>query len=874
MVLPAGAFLAAGAQAATPLAPAANHASDLSSPVSGLSSTGANGLSSAATTSSASSLFSNLPSALSKTPWVQSLTHQGPTLKSLVSLPNLDLLAHPATTAAGHVNPGYVAQPAPLGLSDIGVGSHTYSYTTPHFQGAVTFNTPPNATQPGATGDILTSLGAQHQGYVGSVYEFGIQLNTVVMNISIPGSDQGFFWTQNVVNWNNTGIHFVDDTFNMTSGNVTPFYIAPGTIYSGCNNNSHGVQTILDVYGGVFQCVGTTIPVSAASYPVTIQLYNNVSTNAQDRSQLTYGYRITETGTGTVYTGITDTIVFNNPTPSIPPANTPGFTVDGFAPAPAGLLRDAEIDLVGGIGGDNAVFRSLNGSVRLEYSDAASGSWKNVPSAFNFGSDTGETSTGIADYWTTSHVLEVNQGPAMLYGLWNSVPWASVASGDIHLSGSITPSYGFVFVSNTPPVKDPFANGSQPDNMSWLPTTDSGTFSTYLPPLGSPWTTQYYVQAFASGSKEKNGTPVTGSVSGYTLRLAAAPGVLNAPLYMFTNTQAAELSQSVTGSSATPYDFSDLIVNVNASFDHLNDYDFPSFELVMTQSVTAPVVIDNSYQGQDSPSGNLYIWDGAPYPPGVTGILVPAPEILGPLPNFTAQINFFGGVGDQVTNEFLQGSGGEVVLWQDTDAQVANSEVFLGSIWIGDSSRTLVNQTFVIAEDGIQDIGSFHTTISDLTVAEGVGILALSSAGGVYSGIFVEGDSMGIQSGIDFGIGAAYDPYYYFPGTIGLTVTDLDADYFSVGANISLSAGTTFNGVTAYYSSTGVSVDQSTKLTVTNFEAQDHSTGVSLNDSVTATISHGHALQYSIGVYIDDSRKIETSAITASSNSIGVYVVH
>jgi hypothetical protein len=447
-----------------------------------------------------------------------------------------------------------------------------------------------------------------------------------------------------------------------------------------------------------------------------------------------------------------------------------------------------------------------------------------------------------------------------------------VASGDIHLSGTVTPSYGFVFVSNTPPVKDPFANGSQPDNMSWLPTTDSGTFSTYLPPLGSPWTTQYYVQAYASGSKEKNGTPVTGSVSGYTLRLAAAPGVLNAPLYMFTNTQAAALSQSVTGSSATPYDFSGLTVNVNASFDHLNDYDFPSFELVMTQSVTAPVEVSNSYQGEDSPSGNLYIWDGAPS--GPTGILVPAPAILGPYPNFTAQINFFGGVGDQVTNEFLQGSGGEVVLWQDSNAQVIDTDVFSGAIWIGDSSRTVVSEAFVIAEDGIQDIGSFHTTISNVTVLEGVGILALSSAGGVYSSISVEGYSMGIESGIDFGIGAAYDPYYYFPGTIALTVNDLSADYYAVGANISLSAGTNFNGVTAYYSSTGVSVDQSTKLTVTNFEAQDHSTGISLNDSVTATISHGHALQYSIGVYIDDSRKIETASVTASSNSIAVYVVH
>ena len=228
-----------------------------------------------------------------------------------------------------------------------------------------------------------------------------------------------------------------------------------------------------------------------------------------------------------------------------------------------------------------------------------------------------------------------------------------------------------------------------------------------------------------------------------------------------------------------------------------------------------------------------------------------------------------------MTNELLEGSGGEVVLWQDTDAQVVRHDgVLRCDLGRGLEPHGGRSDAFVIAEDAIQDIGSFHTTISNIYVFEGVGILALSSAGGVYSGISVEGYSMGIESGIDFGIGAAYDPYYYFPGTIALTVTDLSADFYSIGANISLSAGTNFNGVTAYYDSTGVSVDQSTKLTVTNFEAQDHSTGISLNDSVTATISHGHALQYSIGVYIDDSRKIETASVTASSNSIAVYVVH
>ena len=179
-----------------------------------------------------------------------------------------------------------------------------------------------------------------------------------------------------------------------------------------------------------------------ASYPVTIQLYNNATINAQNRTQVSYGYWIDEAGTGTIYTGISDTVVFNNPTaPHTAPTRTPGFSIDGFAPTPLGLLRDAEIDIVGDIGGDNAVFRSVNGSVNLEYSNASVGGWQNVPSAYNFGADTGETSTGIADYWMPAHTLEINQGPAMLYGLWNARPSVSVAPGDIQLSGTVTPSY-------------------------------------------------------------------------------------------------------------------------------------------------------------------------------------------------------------------------------------------------------------------------------------------------------------------------------------------------------------------------------------------------------------------------------------------------
>jgi hypothetical protein len=828
----------------------------------------------------ASSLFNGLPASISHVPWVQSLTHSGPSLRPLASLPNLALLKDPSATTAGNVNPFYVAQPAPLGLADYGLGATTYSYNTSHFLGQVTFNAPPDVTDPQSTGVI--EPGGAADGYVGSVHEFGIQLNTVATKISIPGSDAGFFWTQNVVDWNQTGIHFVDDTFNLTSATQDPFYIAPGTIYSGCNNGSAGVAVILYNYGGVFQCVGGTVPVSAASYPVTIQLYNNATINSQDRTQVAYGFRIVEAGTGMVFTGVSDTVVFNNPAaPHRAPAHTPGFSVDGFIGAPAGLFRDSEIVLVGDIGGDNSVFRAVNGSIQLEYSNASSGGFHSVPSAYNWGGNTGETSTGIADFWTPSHTLEINQGPAMLYGLWNAVPAVSVRSGDIQLSGSISPSYGFVFVSNTRAPLDPWATGAR-DNMSWLPTNDAGTFTTYLPPLGAPWTSGYHIQAFAAGYDERNGTVVTGATTNYRLTLHADPGTLRAPLYMFSNAQAASLAQHVTGSSAPPFDFNGLVVNLNASFNHLNDYGYPTFVLFLSQGVTQPIEVNNTYEGMDSPTGNFYFYDFSGS--GSSGILVPGPAESSSLPFYTSGINIYNGVSDQVTNQLLAGDGAnlQIVLWQDSNAHVdaVTSELLGPGVWVGDSvGTTVTNELVESGGTGISDIGSSHTTGWNIAVNgsffgdRSIGVEALSSSDGTFSWINVTNGGFGVTTGDDYGVGADNDAYYYLPGTNGIVVNDLSATNGSWGANLSLSEHSTLDWVTASENSTGVLLEDSTYATVLHVWASDNSTGVWMNDAAWITVSWVHAHDYSLGVYVSASTQVKIDHVWSSDHSIGVEVV-
>ncbi len=901
MIVPAGSALSAGVGTASAAAPAVTQVSDASASSTHATTATTPTASLTPTTSSLSpsSILAGLPANLRSVPWIASLTHQGPQLQPLTSLPNLELLKDPsAAFKDGTINPFYVSQPAPIGVTDFGLGATPYSYNTSHVMGQITFQTPPNVTDPGSTGVIEPA--GQHDGYVGTPYEFGIQLNTVATNISIPGSDQGFFWTQNVVNWNDSGIHFVDDTFNLTSATQNPYYIAAGTIYEACNNHTAGINKILYNYGGVFQCVGGTIPLTPASYPVTIQLYNNATVNAQDRTVVSYGYRIIMAGTGLVYTGVSDAVVFNSPGAADhqAPANPPGFCVDAFSPSPAGLFCDSELDMVGNIGGDTSVFRSMDATINLEYSNLTSGGWQNVPSAYNFGGDTGENSAGIAETWSPSHTVTAVAGPTMLYGLWNAVPYASVPSGAIQLSGTISPGYGFVFVSNTAPVLDPGnASLGERDNMSWLPTTNSGSFSTWLPPTGGDWTSAYYVQAFADGYAEYNGTTVSATDTSYTIAMTKSPGTLNAPLYAFSNAQATALAKAVTGSGTTPYEFSDLTVNMNFTFEHVDDYGYPEFEVFMAQGVTNPIYVSNVYQGTDSGAGNFVFTDYSV--PTEQGLLVPGPFVVSPAPYFTSQINIYDGVHDAIGDQTTaaDGYGLGIVLWQDRSVTVSDitSVLYSSGVWVGDSLHTYVDGVYAAeGATGVTDIGSSYTTAFNIDAVGALGVGALSVAHGSYDYISVD-EGAGVEIGEDYGIEADYDAYYYLPGAVDTSVYVVSAIDDSLGVNISLSQNVFVEGVTANYASVAVELDNvqgasvsyvsvhyesygvfiyhSTDVEATQVAARSHSVGVWTDKSTDIVISHVLGSRYSIDVIKESSHDVSISHLRTYDNSIAVYVI-
>jgi hypothetical protein len=769
----------------------------------------------------------------------------GRSLGDLVSYPNSEILSNLGSSVAvgPQIIPGYTSAPAPLGLADYGVGdlgSGTYAYNTSSFRGTVSLEAAPNVTAP-TTQSVIDPSGS-HLGLVASPYEFSIQLNTVLTNVTIPGTDDGTFWSQNVLDVNATAIHFVDDVWNLSAGSDGYFSTGyPPTLLSGCGLTN--LTTLLEVGDGVYQCIGTTIPITAASYPLTIQLYNNASVSAAANDVLQFGYRITGAA-GLSATGISDTLTFNNPNgTALPPANPVAFEVNGFSYAPTSPWRyDSELTFGGPIGGSNAVFRSIDGSIALQY--AHKGSYKNIPSAYNFGTDTGETAVGIAGYWTSAGTEEINQGPSLLYGLWNGTATNSVASGDIQFQGSVSPDYGFVFVSNVVP-------GIDGTNLSWVPTTASGTFDSLLPPaipqgVGASYTTVLY----AANQTTEAGASFDTSQSDYAFPASTHTDVIDAPLYMDGEAQAKSLAANVTGYTSGPYDFNGLIVNMPLAFTHLNDYRYPTFVVLQAEGLkTTAIHVNNTYEG---PNTGLDLYFTMDY--GSSGWLFQPSSPVGSANNYTNQFNIWGSASPKVTNETLFGieaygepfdagaasGGGGIFYFGDSGALASNITSVLGSYGIAnvESHGTTVRAVVaVLGARGLTDIGSSKTSgtnISSYGPYGSIGVDELGSTDPAYTYVNATGtDAYGYASGP-----LQYLPSYYVaPGSKDASVKDLNSTDGALGAIDSYSAGDTFTNVTTY-EAVGVIAGFSSSTTIAGVNA-NYGSGVGAFGSNYTNITGG-----------------------------------
>lgn len=482
-----------------------------------------------------------------------------------VSLPNL---LGDATVKNGVVTPNAVT-PAPIGLATYGVRNTTgiaqaFTLETQSWEGSITLNSPANTFLLDNDGALSTN---------GTQNEFGVQLNAVMNGTTVGNLSTYSFWTQNVLYFNFPSpgtITFLDNVWNFSSPAIS---LTAGTLYS-----YNGTP----VYPQYYYDFG---PTYAVSYPLTVHLYLNSSItnlpNGYGYSTVRFGYDIVNATTDkSEAAGTYDTVLFNS-TRAIGTVPSSPFLVDGSQVTPTGFIPwDAEIMIGGPGGGTTTSVYGISGTEGLQYWNSTLGAYANAPSAWNVAGETGETSEGIAETYTTPGTVDLGAGPFFVTPLWNSTPGGNL--GQATFSGPLSPSNAFVFA--TP--------GNQLDSnyAGWAPTQTASTVDYVLPP-GT-----YTFEAMLSDYN-----PITATVSAgaggtthlhFDLSSNHRTGVYT-PLVAWNNAQLAAISSGGRGTVNNPYE---LVNNgapggagLNPVFGQFNDYLFQVFPGVLLAGTTAYV---------------------------------------------------------------------------------------------------------------------------------------------------------------------------------------------------------------------------------------------------------------------------------------------
>lgn len=591
-----------------------------------------------------------------------------------LSLPNL---LGKSTLSNGVVQPSYLTSPAPMGIGTYGVMNTTgtaepYSTTSQGWEGAITINS--------VNSFLMTNDGAISTN--GSQSVFGVQLNAVMTNVTVGTTSNYSFWTQNVLYFNFPSpgsITLLDNLWNFSSPAVA---LTAGTLYS-----YNGTP----VYPQYYYSYGPTF---ATSFPLTVQLYLNSSTTnipstGFGYSTVKYGYNVIEGG-ASVGSGVYDTVLFSSSTPigSVPAAP---YLVDGSQLTPTGFIPyDAEIMIGGPGGGTTTSIYGINGSETLQYWDATSSSYAVPASAWNVGSETGETSEGIAETYTTPGTVLLGAGPSIPAPLWGATPGGNI--GQATFSGPLSPSNAFVFVSS--------GSSLDPNAAAWAPTQTASTVSYLLPP-GT-----YTAEAMMSDYTPITTTATVGigghSTLPFTMARNFATGVY-APLDAWNNGQLAAISFGGYGTASLPY----VIENnpspggLNSVFGQFNDYLYPVFPGVLIADTTAHVSMNhpsllnvtyqtshwayllseglpltNNLQFQIYDSSNVSIWGAQ----GISGWFFfqdYGPTGFLPLAN----VVIWGGTHDLVGDSTFVGQGSSLLL-AGVDHSAATDNVVWGNTFV------------------------------------------------------------------------------------------------------------------------------------------------------------------------------------------------
>ena len=477
-----------------------------------------------------------------------------------VSLPNL--LSPAATLSGGVVHPLTTVAPAPMGLGDFGVRNTTgtpvaYTIRSTSWEGTLTLD------------NIHTFL-IDNDG----PDTFGVQLNTVTTRTTVMGSSTDSFWIQNVMYYtpSQSALLFLDNIWNLSNPNVGAN--EPASTFYSYNGTPVGPEFYYD-FGPSF-----TVPM-----PFTIHLFVNSSTTdllntGYGYTTIRFGYQILN-GTGALeHSGVYDTVLFSS-TRAIGTVPTSPFLVDGAKLTPTNfLLYDSELMIGGPGGGSTTSVYGLQGSEQLQYLNTK-GAYVNDPTAWNVGTDTGESSEGISETYITPGTVQVSAGPSIPMPLWNATPGGNM--GQAFVRGPISPSNSFVF----------FNHGStfNESTAAWAPTTTSSKVGFVVPP--GRYTIKAMMSEYDPTTVHLNAGAGTNFVN-FQLRYNPTMGIYT-PLYAWNNAQLAAISTSGLGTAAHPY----LVENnqpgsLDPVFGEFNDYLYSVFPGILLVGTTAHVEIDHA----------------------------------------------------------------------------------------------------------------------------------------------------------------------------------------------------------------------------------------------------------------------------------------
>ncbi|MHB1708076.1 MAG: thermopsin family protease [Thermoplasmataceae archaeon] len=484
---------------------------------------------------------------------VSGIANASGSLSRFLFLPNVN--ANVGITN-GHVAPLYSSAPAPMGIGDFGIVNGTgENYNTSSFNGTLTVN---NLSDFYLLNDAPNTV--------------SVQLNAVLGNATVKGNDSYSFWSQNVMVYS-TRTHILSLEDNVWNFSSPTSVMEPGTILGSTGNVIN--------YPGVHIALGPSFTVTM---PFTISLYLNSTNNGTANNIVFFNYSLTGNINGSRQTeyGTFDRVTFNSTggEPAGYKAKPANFTVNGRELAPNGLLYDAEFMMGGPGGGSTTSIYNISANMSLKY--RSNSAYRNVPSAYDFGTDTGETSEGVSAYYSADNTVHMNSGPSLLYGLWDTVNTSgikSVGSGSTDYGGKLSPSNGFIFIS--------MRNNFNASSAEWAPTDQNGTFGYMLPPGN------YSAEALMSNHDPVQKNLDSSSSNNVTLQLNYATGIYT-PLFADGNSQLKNISYYGSGTAASPYVLfgSNESSGLNQLFTEMNDFTFPVFGGLMISNVSDHAVID------------------------------------------------------------------------------------------------------------------------------------------------------------------------------------------------------------------------------------------------------------------------------------------